>query len=396
MGDVPSRTGGSYLGPGFVIALCVRLLTAALVIVIPLYAVTSLGVATSAAGVYVLLLWAGNAVGVAAAVLLVRSQSYSTAVGFGLVALAMGALAALGGAYAPLFMLLAGAGVGFPQPFLSAFMHLDSVKDKPFSGLGLYSSALGVGLILGPLVALGSYLLSGFSGVFLGLSLVCVAGLVAGAAGHGTVSRRAPPPRPDPKAWKASMKNVVFRRAIIVNFLYSLILPVFLSFGAIFAEKSFAFTSPDALLLYSVIFAVSVSLRLAAVKFEGRLDRLLMAAAVALLVSTLTIGFAQSWAVFVVGMLVFALPHAYIFPVSNFYALASSPQDVMNASYVFQASSAAAEFITPAAAVLLIPSWGVQGVFVVAAVLAAATLFFALGTMQSSGSQGPVAANVYK
>lgn len=367
----PSR--GGYLRPGFVLALSVRLLTSALAILIPLYAVDALRVSASLAGVFVLLLWVGNAVGVVGAVLALRNQSYSSIAGFCLVALSLAGLASGARVLAPLFMLVSGVGVGLPQPFLSAFMHLDSRPERPFTGLGLYSTALGVGLILGPLVAYGVFPFAGFPGAFLALSAFCGLGVVGAVLGHGNVVRRPPPSIPSLSAWAASLRVRAFRRAITINLLYSLLLPVFLSYGAIYAEKSFGFTPPSALLLFTLVFVVSVSLRLAAIRFEARLSRLLILSSAVLLLSMLTLGFSPSWQFFVLGMLMFSLPHAYIFPIANYYALSSS-EDVMNASYVFQASSAAAEFITPAVAVVLIPFIGVQGLFLIGSLLAAGAL----------------------
>jgi hypothetical protein len=380
-----SQGGGSYLGTGFILALSVRLLTSALVIVVPLFAVGGLGAAPSEAGVYVLLLWVGNAVGVVAAVLALRNQSFSSISGFLLVAVSMVGLAAGGRPLAPLFMLAAGAGVGLPQPFLPAFMHVDSRPERPFSGLGLYSTALGVGLILGPLVAYGAFPAFGFPGVFYALSAVCALGIAAAAAGGRRLSHRPRPSPPSPRRWLLAFRRRRFAGAVTVNLLYSLLLPVFLSYGAIYAEGRFGIDPPGAFLLFTLVFTASVGLRLAAVRSEARLDRLIALSAVLLLLSTLTLGLATSWPLFVVGVLLFSIPHAYVFPIANYYALEAAREDVMNASYAFQASSAVAEFITPAAAVLLVPWVGVQGLFLLGAVLAAGVL---AGVLPASKPEG--------
>ncbi|MDG6986097.1 MAG: hypothetical protein JRM73_05045 [Nitrososphaerota archaeon] len=370
-GTNPHGTRASYLRPGFVLALSVRLLTSSLAILIPLFAVDVLGATASQAGFFVLLLWIGNAAGVAAAVLVVRNQSYASVLGFCFVAVSLGGLS-LGGAHtAPLFMLLSGLGVGLPQPFLSAFMHADSMPGAPFSGLGLYSTALGLGLVIGPLVAYGVFPFSGFPGAFLALASFCLLGVAGAAAGRGSARGRPAPPMPRMSSWVAALRRGAFRRAVLVNFLYSLLLPVFLSYGAIYAEGRFGFTPEQALLLYTSVFALSVGMRVVAVKFEAGLGKLLLISSVTLLLSMLAVAAAPYWQLFVVGMILFSVPHAYVFPVANYYALTSAGEDVMNGSYAFQASSAAAEFLTPLAAVLLIPLAGVQGVFLVGVFLAA-------------------------
>jgi hypothetical protein len=382
---VQTRVRGSYHGPGFILALSVRLLTSALAIVIPLYAVSALGAPTSEAGVFVLLLWVGNAVGVVAAVIALRNQSYSSVAGFCVVALSLAGVAEAGKGAAPIFMLTSGVGVGLPQPFLSAFMHEDSGPRRPFSGLGLYSTALGVGLILGPLIAYGAFPLGGFAGVFLALAGVCALGVAGAAFGHGRVASRPKPSIPSPSTWLRSLGGSVFRRAIVVNFLYSLLLPVFLSYGAIYAENRFGFTPTSALLLFTGVFTFSVLLRLTATEFEARLDRLLVISASLLVLSTLVLGLAPSWPYLVLGMLLFSLPQAYIFPIANYFALTSAKDDMMNASYLFQASSAAAEFITPAAAVGIILWTGLQGLFLIGTVLAVGALIACIYPSRTSG-----------
>lgn len=118
-----------------------------------------------------------------------------------------------------------------------------------------------------------------------------------------------------------------------------------------------------------------------AVRFRPRLDRLLLASVLLLFASSLCLGLAPSWPVFVVGMLIFSLPHAFVFPIANYFALASSEGDgVLHASYAFQASSGVAEFLAPAGAVLLVPGVGVQGLFLAGAVLAAGALMIVAKT----------------
>lgn len=377
MPDRGAGREGGYLRPGFVLALTVRLLTAALAIVVPLYAVGSLGASPSAAGVFVLLLWVGNAAGTSAAVLLLRDQSVSPVAGFALVALSLGGLARGGPSLAWLFILSSGVGVGLPQPFLPAFMHGDSGPDRPFLGLGLYSAALGIGLVLGPLVAYGAYPGFGFGGVFLALAAVCAVGLGAAVLGRGAAASRASPSVPSASAWVRAFRDLRFRSAITVNFLYSLLLPLFLSYAGILAERGFGLSPSDALLLFTGVFTVSVALRLASARLKSGLGRLVLAAAALLFVSMLSLGAARSLPLFLAGMMLFSVPHAYVFPVANYFAL-SSEEDVMNASYAFQASSAAAEFITPAAAVLFIPLTGVQGLFLLGVMVAAGVFYAAL------------------
>lgn len=374
MADIQDRR--TYLRPGFVLALALRLLTASLAILVPLYAASDLGASPAQAGYLVVLLWVGNAVGVLGATVAVRDQSVSSVAGFGLMAVSMVSLAVQApGVPVWLEALSSGIGMGLPQPFLSALMHLDSRPGRPFSGLGLYSTALGLGLVLGPLVAYGAHGAYGFAGVFGALALVCVVGAVGGVAGAGALAGRQRPPAPSPSGWLRALRGSTFKRAFSINLLYSLMLPLFLSFGAIYAETRFGFSPGAALLLFTAVFAVSTASRFLAANLVGGHSRLLVAAAGLLLASMLCLGLAPSWQVFVLGMLCFSIPHAMIFPITSYLAFSSVGEgEVLNSSYAFQASSGVAELLTPAAAVVLIPLTGLQAVFLVAAVLAAGAL----------------------
>lgn len=375
-GSGANLAGQSYLRSGFVLALALRLLTASLAIVIPLFAVDSLGATSAGAGVFVVLLWVGNAVGVVSAVAAVRDQSVSSLAGFSVMALSLASLGyGGGGQWASFFAFTSGVGMGLPQPFLSALMHVESGPDAPFLGLGLYSTALGVGLVLGPLVSYGVLSAWGFSEVFVALSLVCVLGIGGALLGRGVVARGPRPPLPSPSAWMKALGDRVFGRAFAVNFIYSLLLPIFLSYGAIFAEGWFGFSSTSALLLFTLVFVISVSARVIAARLRSGFDKLLLASLATLLASTLCMGLATSWPVFVLGMLLFSLPHAFVFPVTSYFAFSSARgEGVMNASYAFQASSGVAELLSPAAAVLLVASAGVPSLFLAGSVIAAAAL----------------------
>ncbi len=354
----------SYMRPGFVIALVLRLLTSSLAILVPLYAI-SLGASPSEAGVFVVVLWLGNGVGAAAATLAIRNQSASSTAGFAILGASMLTL----GARVPsipllLGVLASGVGMGLPQPFLSAVMHLDSAPERPFTGLGVYSTALGAGLVLGPLVAYGVHGVYGFSGVFEALAVVSALGAVGALAGRGGLAGRPRPPVPSVVGWARALAKPSVRRALAVNLLYSLLLPVFLSYGGVYAEARFGFSPGEAFLLFTLVFLVSAAARYSSMGRNMDPWKVLLASVGFLVVSALCVGLAPSWPVFVAGMLLFSVPHAMVFPVANFLAFRSvDAGDVTNVSYAFQASSGVAEVLSPVVAVALIPVAGLQGVF---------------------------------
>ena len=367
---------------GFALTFILRMLTASLLIVIPLFVSEAFGVPHSDVGFFVLLLWAGNAVGVVAAVAGLRRQPASSILGFFTLAAALAWMGSGASETEVLALtLLAGVGMGLAQPFLFVLMHLDSARDDPFRGVGLYTVALGLGLIAGPLSAAvvdQAFSLSAALFAFSGLACAGIGIVLARLATPGRARHEdAVHPFSIPLMMR-SFKSREFTRSFSVNLLYSFLLPLFLSFGAIFAESRFGLSDSEALVLFAAAFTASVAFRAVEVRVHLDFEKTLLISAVALTLAMPTMGLAQSLPVFVVGMLLFSIPNAYILPITSFKALNSVDDSlVVNASYAFQASSGIAEFITPAVSVVAISSVGLSGMFTLSAFVALPTIFIA-------------------
>ncbi len=371
--EVPLQRA-SFILPGFVLTLLLRMLTSSLLIIIPLFMSYSLGVPAASLGDYILLLWAGNAVGVLATVGWVKRHAASSLVGFGVLAAAMLGFAffAVSPADVAVLATLAGVGMGMAQPFLPVLMHLDSGAEDPYKGIGYYSVALGIGLIAGPVVA---WVLESAYGGAVGYTWIFLLLFAASAAGLASVVLRmrsireqsAPEFRPHPlvlRQWVTALRNRGFLDAFNLNLMYSLLLPVVLSYGGVYAGARYGLSPAGAYLLFAVVFALSVLIRggMTRLRVGGSIS--LPVAGVFLVSSFLAMSFAPSLAVFVAGMLSFAVPHALILPETKYRALTSVDGEViMNASYAFQASSGLAEFVTPAAAVGIIFYAGISNLF---------------------------------
>ena len=337
MGESTSR--GRFLVSGFLQTLILRLLTSSLLIVIPLFLSKSLGVPDEYIGVYILLLWIGNAVGVLASITVLQRQSLSSMLGFGLLVLSLLGMALSVSSHfvVAISVLAAGVGMGMAQPFLAALMHLDAGRGNPYRGIGLYSVALGIGLVLGPLVPYALLILGGFFAVFLTLSTLAAVGLaeVLVRISHGgLLSSEKAEYSLSFTQWLAAFKSKDFSQAFSVNFLYSLLLPIVLSFGGVYGESRFGISSSTALLVFTAIFLVSTLVRLVAVLFRQNTRISLLVSGVFLAGSFLAIGTAQSFSVFLLGMLAFSIPNALVLPATNYTALMAVENDiVMNASY---------------------------------------------------------------
>lgn len=386
---IGSGPRSGFILPGFVLTLLLRMLTSSLLIVIPLFMSYVLNVPASSLGLYILLLWAGNAVGVALTVVLVKRHATAALAGFGTLALAMLGFAFLAAAPADVAVLAttAGVGMGMAQPFLPVLMHLDSDVEDPYRGIGLYSVALGVGLIAGPVVAwlLESFYAgtTGYSLIFLLLFLAAVVG-VASVASRMLSRRGKAAPEFDThplviRQWVDAMRNRGFLDAFNLNLLYSLLLPVVLSYGGVYAAARYGLGPAYAYLLFAVVFALSVVIRaaLTQLKAGGRLS--LPVSGFFLTGAFIAMSFAPSLPLFVAGMLAFSVPHALILPETKYRALTSVERGIiMNASYAFQASSGVAEFVSPAIAVVLIEQFGISNLFTAWFPLAVVSMLYIL------------------
>ena len=372
-----------YMRSGFVLTLVLRLLTSTLLVVVPLYAHDVLGASEAQLGVYILLLWIGNAAGVLLAVWAIAKQSASSLLGFLVLALSTVSLAfGRAGTEAYALMALAGIGMGLAAPFLTALMHLDSASQSPFQGMGLNSVALGIGIVAGPLLASILLYFYSFEASFLALGAFSLFGAAVTASRWRRRERSTQRYRLSVQHWLRAFRNRAFTRAFLVNLLYSLLLPAYLSFGGTYVEVRFGFTATEALLVFAAVFAGSTLVRAYAVRIADRIDRLdrLLTLSVGLLpASLLAVALAPSWYVLVLGLALFSLPHALVPPVNYYHALKAVDGDtLMNASYAFQASSGVAELLVPATAVVVISAVGLSGLYLGMVPFAVAALVLVL------------------
>ena len=178
MGSVRVQT----LVSGFVLTLIVRLLSITILSVLPIFMRDALHVSDLHLGVYIILVWVGNTGGTGLAVLVVKRPTLASLLGLALILISMIGIPIAGVGSDPLllgaFTILSGVGMGLPQPFLAPLMYLSSGANQPFSGLGLYSVALAIGLIVGPFLSSVSLSAGGFPLMFGVLATVAAVGVV--------------------------------------------------------------------------------------------------------------------------------------------------------------------------------------------------------------------------
>jgi MFS family permease len=255
-------------------------------------------------------------------------------------------------------IVLSGFGLSLVQAFLIPSLHLSATRDRPHAGIANYSFALSLGTVVGPLAAAATISFYGFSPLFLILSAVSVVTFVVAMklgvqrSFEGEDTRKAILPSNIIR----TMRQKAFASFYLLNFLYSLLLPILLSYGGIFAETKFGIAASNVLAIFAGVFVISSGLRL--LLSRTRLDHfrsLLTLGFLTLFLSFLLMASANTFSLFLFGFFIFAIPHALVYPITTFMALESAGKEaIISSTYIFATSSGIAEFISPLAAVSII------------------------------------------
>jgi len=344
----------------------IRFSTAILQAVTPLFLALT-GFKLTNVALLTIILWASIAVGSIAAAL-IREPSY---VGFaGLVLLGIGLLLLyISPSAAMLAVPLSGIGSGLASSILAPLLHKMSSVERPFEGVASYSLALSIGLVTA--MAFTSILsLRGVTMSFLGAAAVSVSIAVFLVAYRVELPRvRVELPSVDDAVMMFKVKP--FAKAFTSNFAYSLILPLVLSYWPLYSSKVIYLPVTTSFALLSVLFLVSgtirgVSMGLRSVEGPQKLAVTTLVISVALLAT-------RSEILSVIGLLLFSVPHALVYPTTLYQAMTSSRSEV-KANYVFSLSSGVAEVLSPMLAGLVITGWGLEALYVVAVPLALASM----------------------
>jgi hypothetical protein len=349
--------------PLFYQTFVLRLLSVVVQSVLPLYLVIRLGYAPATVGVMISLMWIGNALGGFAGTALTRGRRVVSALGFATLSVSL-----LGYSFGPSIpeavpplILLGGVGSGMVQPLLAPVMHTGSDSRRPFMGMSFYSTALSLGLISGPLLSAIAIANGGYTSLFALTFLVSVTGLAS-----VTLTSIRSDANLDFQSFagavRLAMGSGLFRREFVLNLLYSLTLPLVLSFGSLVGEAVYGMSSSAVLTLFTGMFVLSGLLRFMTIGVSAvRFDRAMVIPVLFLLISSLLLSFGRTGLLFSAGLLLFAVPHALIYPWTLYNSFQSSGRETaLPVSYIFSISSGLSEFISPplASAVVLYFSVG--------------------------------------
>jgi predicted MFS family arabinose efflux permease len=341
--------------------------------------VSVLGTPKTLVGSVIAGFWIANAIGVIAAAILIRNRYRSTIIGFVVLSFAfLGAALIHDSLYYAGSIILSGFGLGLIQAFLIPSLHLSGTQKSPHTGIATYSLALSLGTVVGPLAAAVAIYIYGFSPLFIVLALVSSAtfiisiriGLQRSFASEDTRKSVLP------SNILRTLRQRGFSSFYALNFLYSLLLPILLSYGGIFAETKFKLGTVDVLALFSITFLISSALRIAFSRsglshFKG----LLFIGFSALCASFLLMSTSNGFPLFLLGFILFSVPHGLIFPITTFMALETAGTDaIISSTYIFATSSGVAEFVSPLVAVPIIALYDFSTLFLIMTSIAVAGL----------------------
>src|SRR5579875_3289663 len=221
---------GSAVSVQFLLTFILRILSLVVQSVLPLYLVSILHASNYFVGLMISALWIGNAFGAITGAALVRSWRIA---GLSLLAFSFSGYYASKSIYLLSFFIFAGGfGSGILQPLLAPSMHISSNPEYPFRGVSLYSTALSLALVAGPFISSIVISLSGFKMLFLSLSIASIVSLSLPLIGRDSGINKESSLLSDflDTAREVIAKNG-FRREFVMNLIYSLTLPIILSFS---------------------------------------------------------------------------------------------------------------------------------------------------------------------
>jgi len=335
----------------FILTFILRILSLVVQSVLPLYLVSVMHASNYFVGLMISALWIGNAAGAITGAALVRKWRLAGLAGLFLLALSFSGYYAFNSIYLlTIFIFIGGFGSGILQPLLAPSMHRSSKDDYPFSGVSLYSTALSLALVVGPLISSLVIAFSGFKILFLSLSIASLVSLALPLIGKNSEAGKASNLVSNFfTVSKGVITNKGFRREFVMNLVYSLTLPIVLSFSGTVAHRVYGLSSSEILLVLTLLFSISSAIRFSMRRLiMKKVNRLMIISCLFLLLSSVLLSNGSSASLFIAGLLFFSIPHATIYPWTLYNVFQTSEKErLIQSSYIFSLSSGISEFISP-------------------------------------------------
>ncbi len=267
---------------------------------------------------------------------------------------------------------LVGLGLGSISILLAPSMHIDN---KGFEGIGLYSFALSLGLILGTLFSsiILSYLSFFYIFIFTAILLIIPISLALKYKFN----------RHDFKLILkfniifSIMRNKKFSKYFILNFIYSFTLPLIISYWGIYEENSVKLKSNIVMLSLFLLFLTSSIIRFKSIKSsEKNLVRQETVAILVLPISFILLNIHNIY-INILALLLFAIPHSILYPTFLYNAYKSlNKNNIIAGNLLFSASSGIAEFLSPIFALGIINMFTIKSLFLFALPISFLMLIF--------------------
>ena len=367
----------------FSITFLTRSISIIIQTVSPIVLVDLLGSQRTIVGWMIAGFWIANAIGSIAAAGLIRNRYRSTLVGFVILSFAFFAAASIETPFDYAASIgVSGLGLSLIQAFLVPSMHMSATRDRPHAGIAKYSTALSLGGVVGPLAAAAAIAFYGFSIMFLILSVVSVATLLASIRIGLQRSFKNEDTRKGilPSNIIRTIRHRTFANFYLLNFLYSLLLPILLSYGGIYAETKFQINASYILAMFAIIFIISSASRFLLSRYTLNHMRVVRRIGfVALFFSFLLIANGNKLSLLFLGFILFSIAHALVFPITTYMALESAGKEaIISSTYIFATSSGFAEFISPLIALSIILSHSYSTLFLVMSPIALLAMLLAI------------------
>ena len=381
----------------FGITILIRSVSIIVQTIAPIIFVNIFALPSAMAGWLIAGFWIANAFGSIVSIVVVKNRTKSTLIGLVIISVSFLGLALFG---KPLtitaFIISEGVGLAMVQTFLVPSMHSNKKEGRPHNGIGIYSTALSLGMTVGPLIAFVAILFYGFSilfsilaGVSIGIFFFALKIQFQKSFEGEDTSKSLSPSR-----IIATIRQKGFASYYSLNFLYSMLLPIFLSYGGIYSKIKFGISTPEVMALYTIVFTISTIIRLIFSNSRVENFRVLLTLSFSiLLASFILIGVAENFPLFLLGFLLFSVPHALIYPSTMFKGLeAGGDKSIISSAVVITTSSGFAEFISPLLAILVITLYNLSAIFLIMSMFAfiAVVFSFMLPMITKSGAMSTV------
>ncbi|AFZ70066.1 Major Facilitator Superfamily transporter [Caldisphaera lagunensis DSM 15908] len=256
-------------------------------------------------------------------------------------------------------IILIGVGLGSISILLAPSMHQANNK---FEGIGLYSFALSMGLILGTLFSSIILTYLSFKFIFISTILLLVSPLIF------TLKNKYNPIDINIKFKINNLFSIIqnkkFLKYLTFNFIYSLILPLIISYWGIYETKTIGLKPNLVMISLFLLFILSSLIRFALIKINEKGLIKMEILAIAILPLIFIFLNTNNLILNITGLLLFSIPHSVLYPSFLYKAFNSlDKNNVVIGNMIFSTSSGAGEFLSPLIALTIITYFNISKLF---------------------------------